>query len=139
MIYSTKNRARLITRDIRDEQNRYLSGIFNACESPAIIVNSVEDHVHCLFVLSKNYALSKVVEEVKKGSSKWIKSKGVEFSKFHWQSGYGGFSVSQSHVDAVREYIANQEEHHRKKTFREEYIDFLKKFQVPYDERFLFE
>ncbi len=90
-----------------------MTGIFTNWESPAIIIGSVADHVHALFGLSKNHALVKVVEEVKRGSSKWIKTKGKEFASFAWQNGYGAFSVSSSMINTVSRYIANQEEHHR--------------------------
>ena len=102
-------------------------------------MKSVEDHVHILFSLSKNYPLMKIVEEVKKGSSKWIKTKGPAFHKFQWQNGYGGFSVSQSGVDAVKRYIAGQEEHHRSVTFQEEFGKFLRKYQIEYDERYVWD
>ena len=139
LIYSTKNRAPFLTPEIRPEMNSYLAGILRQWESPAIIVNSVEDHAHLLFALSKNHALKKVVEEVKKGSSKWIKTKGSAFFDFYWQGGYGAFSVSQSNVAAVREYIATQEEHHRKVTFQEEFRAFLDKHGIEYDERYVWD
>ena len=139
LIYSTKNRAPFLTPEIRPEMNSYLAGILRQWESPAIIVNSVEDHAHLLFALSKNHALKKVVEEVKKGSSKWIKTKGSAFIDFYWQGGYGAFSVSPSNVAAVREYIATREEHHRKVTFQEEFRAFLEKHGIEYDERYVWD
>jgi REP element-mobilizing transposase RayT len=98
LIFSTKNRAPLLSAAIRPEVNSYLASILRDWHSPALLVNSVEDHVHILFSLSKNHALCKVVEEVKKGSSKWIKTKGEAFVQFYWQNGYGAFSVSQSNA-----------------------------------------
>ena len=139
LVYSTKNRAPLLTPEIRPEMNSYLAGILRAWESPAILVNSVEDHVHLLFALSKNHALKKVVEEVKKGSSKWIKTKGASFIDFYWQSGYGAFSVSPSNAEAVRAYIANQEEHHRKRTFQDELRSLLRKHGIEFDERYVWD
>jgi REP element-mobilizing transposase RayT len=138
-IFSTKNRAPLLDAAIRPEVNSYLAGILREWDSPAILVGSVADHVHALFVLSKNHALCKVVEEVKRGSSKWIKTKGDAFADFYWQNGYGAFSVSQSNVPGVRQYIANQEEHHRRLTFQEEFRLFLKRHGVEYDERYVWD
>src|SRR5438552_560487 len=119
LIYSTKNREPLLADNIREELHRYTAGILKEWESPAILINSVEEHVHVLFSLSKNHAVSKIVEEAKKGSSKWLKTKAASLANFHWQNGYGAFSVSQSAVEGVRKYVANQKEHHHKKTFPE--------------------
>ena len=137
LIYSTKNREPILRDDIHNELHRYSAGILKELESPAILINSVEDHVHILYSHSKNYSPSKIVEEVKKGSSKWLKTKGPAYAGFHWQSGYGAFSVSQSGVAEVVKYIEGQKEHHRRKTFQEEYREFLKRYEVPYDERYV--
>jgi REP element-mobilizing transposase RayT len=139
LIYSTKNRQRLIHDDIRDELHRYTAGILKELESPAILINSVEDHIHILYTHSKNFSLSKIVEEVKRSSSKWIKTKGPGYSGFHWQTGYGVFSVSQSGVNEVVKYIQSQKEHHQRKTFQEEYREFLKRYEVAYDERYVWD
>jgi REP element-mobilizing transposase RayT len=117
----------------------YLGGILRQWESPAILVNSVADHIHILFCLSKNHALKDVVEEVKKGSSKWIKGRGQEFASFFWQAGYGAFSVSQSHVPSVKRYISNQEAHHKKLGFQDEFRAFLKRYEIEYDERYVWD
>src|SRR5262245_24288347 len=93
LIFSTKNREPLLTTNIRSQLHSYIGGILREWERPAIVMNSVADHIHILFCLSKNHALKKIVEEVKKGSSKWIKTKGAEFAAFFWQAGYGAFSV----------------------------------------------
>ena len=98
LIFSTKHREPLITAEIRPALHAYIGGILRQWKSPAIIMNSVADHIHMLFCLSKNHALKDIVEEVKKGSSKWIKTKGPQFAHFYWQNGYGAFSVSQSNV-----------------------------------------
>src|SRR5206468_2829386 len=103
----------------------------------AIKINSVADHVHALFVLSKNHALARVIQEVKGDSSKWIKTQGAEFAAFAWQNGYGAFSVSPSLEDNVCRYIANQEEHHRKFTFQEEFREFCCRHGVELDERYV--
>lgn len=139
VIFSTKNRHPFLKDDVRDELHRYIATILKDHESPAILIGSVENHIHILCSQSKNYTTSKIVEEAKKGSSKWIKTKGAAYEKFQWQNGYGAFSVSQSHVDDVVQYIASQKEHHRKMTFEEEFRSFLKKYQVEYDERYVWD
>jgi putative transposase len=139
LIYSTKNRERLINDAVREELHRYSAAIFKACDCPAILINSVEDHVHTVFALARTATISHIVEEVKTSTSKWIKSKGTEFSRFYWQAGYGGFSVSQSNLDQVLKYVANQAEHHRHKTFQEEYREFLKRHGIAFDERYVWD
>ena len=139
LIFSTKNRERVLKDNIREELHRYCASVLNELDSPAVLINSVEDHIHILFSLSKNFAVSKIVEEIKKSSSKWIKSKGSEYSYFYWQSGYGAFSVSQSNVPEVQQYIANQAEHHRHKTFQDEFREFLKRYEVVYDEKYVWD
>jgi putative transposase len=139
LIFSTKNRAPYLDAPLRPELNSYMAGILREWESPAILVGSVADHAHLLFCLSKNHALAKVIEEVKKGSSKWVKTKAASLADFHWQSGYGAFSVSQSNVEEVRNYIANQEEHHKRLSFQEEFRAFLKRHQIEYDERYIWD
>jgi len=108
-------------------------------ESPALTINSVADHIHVLFDLDKDRALSKVVMEVKRGSSVWIKTQGKAFDDFHWQSGYGGFSISPSAVAEVTDYIARQAEHHRDRPFQDEFRTFLHRYEVPYDERYVWD
>ena len=139
LIYSTKNRERLLGEDIRDELHRYSAGILKEWDSPAILINSVEDHIHIRFCLSKNHALCDVVEQVKKGSSKWLKTKGTAYKNFFWQAGYGAFSVSQSSVKSVMKYIETQDEHHRRNTFQDEFRAFLKRYEIPYDERYVWD
>jgi putative transposase len=135
----TKNREPVLSDDIRDELHRYSAGILKELQSPAILINSVEDHVHIFYSHSKNYSPSKIVEEVKKGSSKWLKTKGAAYLNFHWQNGYGAFSVSQSGVAEVVKYIEGQKEHHRRNTFQEEYREFLRRYEVPFDERYVWD
>jgi putative transposase len=137
LIFSTKERRPLIEENVRVGLHGYIAGILKEIESPALIINSVPDHVHILCVLSKNLAACKLVEEVKKSSSKWMKTQGVP--AFAWQNGYGVFSVSQSNTDSVRRYIENQAEHHRKLGFQDELRAFLEKHRVPYDERYVWD
>ena len=139
LIFSTKQRARLITEEIQPELFKYLGGILRNWESPSLVVGGVEDHVHILFLLSKNHALADIVEEVKSSSSSWIKTKGPDVSGFYWQNGYGAFSVSQSNVPMVQEYIVNQKEHHRQMSFQEELRELLKRHEVSFDERYVWD
>ena len=139
LICSTKDRDPCLSPEILANLFKYKAGILKEWKSPALVIGGVADHVHVLFCLSKNHSLVKVIEEVKKGSSKWMKTQGPEFRAFHWQAGYGAFSVSQSQVEAVRRYIELQDEHHRKRSFQEEFLAFLNRYDVEYDERFLWE
>ena len=139
LIFSTKDHHRFLDKAIRPELHAYMATVFANLKCPATIINSVEDHVHILFQLSRTVTLAKVLEEVKKSSSKWLKTKGPMLAKFSWQGGYGAFSVSESNVPAVRKYIESQEEHHRTKTFKEEYLAFLEKHGVEYDVRYVWD
>jgi REP element-mobilizing transposase RayT len=139
LIFSTKNRAPLLLKPIRPELHKYMSGILEEWDSPRIIIGSVADHAHILFTHSKNHALSKIVEQVKKGSSKWIKTQGTRYANFHWQAGYGAFSVSRSNVPRVKSYIFNQEEHHRTRGFQDELPAFLRRHRVEFDERYVWD
>ena len=139
IVFSTKQRQPLIHPPIEAELHSYLGGTCNHLECQSIKVGGYVDHIHILCQLSKKIALMKLVEEVKSHSSKWIKAKGDAYQKFYWQDGYGAFSVNPTEVDTVINYIANQHEHHRKKTFQEEYRAFLKKYNVEYDERYVWD
>jgi putative transposase len=139
LIFSTKNRQPLILPDIEEELRQYHAGILRNLESPMICANGTEDHVHLLFRLGRKHSLAEIVEEVKKSSSKWIKTKGPQYKDFYWQNGYGAFSIGQSGIDQLKRYIANQKEHHRKKTFQEEFREFLAKYQIEYDERYVWD
>jgi putative transposase len=139
IVFSTKHRQPLIHPPVEKELHAYLGGICNRLECQTIIVGGYTDHIHILCKLSKKIALMKLVEEVKSHSSKWIKDKGKSYENFYWQDGYGAFSVNPSEVDKVISYIANQKAHHEKKAFRDEYSAFLKKFQVVFDERYVWD
>jgi len=136
-IWSTKERRPLITENVRPDLHGYMAGIFKSLESPALIINSVSDHVHVLCHLSKNLAACKLVEEVKKSSSKWMKMKDVPL--FAWQNGYGVFSVSESNAPAVRKYIEGQPAHHQKVDFKDEFRAFCKRHNVPIDEKYVWD
>jgi REP element-mobilizing transposase RayT len=139
LVFSTKRREPFITPDIEAELHAYLAAVFRECQSPAITINGTENHVHALFILSRTATVSGLVEEVKKRSSKWIKTRGAEFRHFQWQAGYGAFSIGQSNVEALKKYIAAQKEHHRRRTFEDEYRAFLRKYGAQFDERYVWD
>jgi len=139
IVFSTKHREPIIDQQIETELHNYLGGICNKLDCQAIIVGGFSDHIHILCMLSKKIALVKLVEELKSHSSKWVKTKGNKYRNFYWQDGYGAFSVNPSEVDVVVKYIANQREHHSKKTFQNEYRAFLEKYNVEFDERYVWE
>ncbi len=139
IIFSTKHRLHIIHPQIEDELYAYLGGICKNLECSPIKIGGFTDHVHILCMLSKKIALMKLMEELKSHSSKWMKTKGNSLLNFYWQDGYGAFSVKPSEVETVVHYIANQKEHHRKKTFQEEYRDYLSDYNVAYDERYVWD
>jgi putative transposase len=139
LVFSTKNRHPWIRPEIEPELHPYLATVFRSLDSPTLTINGTFDHVHILFRLGRKIALANVVEEIKTSSSKWIKTKGAEYAKFYWQNGYGAFSIGQSGVEALKKYIARQKEHHRKKTFQDEFRTFLAKYEVDYDERYVWD
>jgi REP element-mobilizing transposase RayT len=139
LIFSTKHRQPLLDGDLRTELTCYLGGVLKNLDCQPIEIGGTADHAHILCCLSKKLSLSKLIEEIKTSSSKWVKAKESHLAQFHWQNGYGAFSVSQSHLNAVILYIRRQEEHHRKMTFQEEFLEFLKKYRVPYDERYIWD
>ncbi len=136
LVFSTKWRRSLLRDAERGELHAYITGILKNLDSPLIEINSVDDHIHILFAQSKNYAPTKIVEQVKGASSAWIKERGEWYARFAWQTGYGEFSVSPTHVEAVREYIRNQAEHHREEDFQSEFRRFCEKNRMPLDERY---
>jgi REP element-mobilizing transposase RayT len=140
IVFSTKNRAPLLRdKSVREALHAYLAGTCRNLESPSLIVGGVEDHVHILCRFAKNVTIAQLIRELKRESSKWIKTNGGALASFYWQNGYGVFSISPAHVPALREYIAHQEEHHRNETFQEEFRRLLKKYGVAYDERYVWD
>jgi len=137
-VFAVKNRTAVIAKLWKDELYKYMTGIIQNKGHKLLAINGVEDHIHILVGLRPNESISDLMREVKSNSSKWVKEKGYTQGKFEWQEGYGAFSYSKSQVSNVISYIENQEEHHRKQTFHEEYINILKKFDVEYDERYVF-
>ncbi len=124
LIFSTKNRERFITERVERELHPYIASIFRRLKSPSLAINGTEDHIHILFSLARTIEVAELVEEVKTGSSVWIKTKGPEFQNFHWQRGYGAFSIGQSQVTATKRYIAQQKIHHQRFTFQDDIGSF---------------
>jgi len=139
LVFSTKNRERILTPAIQTELHPYLAGVLNASGCPSLQVGGIEDHVHLFFGQSRIRTIADIVETLKTSSSKWIKTKGAEFAGFHWQSGYGAFSISQSSAASVVDYIQNQAKHHIKVTFQEEYRRLLERYQIAFDERYVWD
>ena len=141
IIFSTKNRYPFLKDlSVRTRTYNYMGAVCANLKCKVIAINGVEDHVHLLISLHKNISISELVEEVKKSSSKWVKSLGNQdndLSKFYWQSGYGAFSVSQSNLEAVRKYVVNQIKHHAKQGFQDEFREFLIKYAVAYKEEYV--
>ncbi|MFV0555098.1 MAG: IS200/IS605 family transposase [Mangrovibacterium sp.] len=139
IVFSTKNRHDTISETIESELHSYLGGVCRDLGCQVLKVGGFTNHIHVLCMLSKNITLVDLVKNVKAKSSKWIKTKGEEFSNFYWQDGYGAFSINPTEVAVVVKYIESQHEHHGKKTFQDEYRAFLKKYKVDYDERYVWD
>jgi len=137
IIFSTKHRRPDLVSELRPKLWGYIAGILKNQECYSITVGGYVEHIHILCNLSKKFASAKVLEIVKKESSRWVKDQRSAPPSFHWQDGYGLFGVSPSHFEAVRQYILKQEEHHQKVSFQEEFLHILKKYEVKYDERYL--
>jgi putative transposase len=139
VVFSTKHRAPLIQANIEAELHAYLATVFHECQCPSLKIGGMPDHIHALFALHRTNPLAEIREEVKKRSSKWIKTKGNVYRDFQWQAGYGAFSVSQSVISSVREYIANQRTHHQERNFQDELRLLLCKHEIEFDERYLWD
>lgn len=138
IVFAVKGRQSLIHKTWRDELHKYICGIVNGKEQKVYAIGGVEDHIHILVSIKPNISISDLVRDIKANSSKWINQKGVLPGKFQWQEGFGAFSYAQSQLDTVIAYVNNQEEHHKKKTFKDEYLGLLQKFKIEYDEKYLF-
>ena len=139
LVFAVKYRDRLLKDDIRPEIFSYMSGIATSLKHKSIIINGVSDHVHIFIGLNPSISISDTVWELKRSSSLFINNKKWFKSKFQWQEGYGSFSYSRSQIDNIYKYIENQELHHKRTSFKEEYIDFLEKFEIEYDNKYLFD
>ena len=138
-IFAVKYRASLITKDWKERLHQYITGIVQNHRHKLIAINSMPDHLHILIGMKPSMALSDLIQEVKADSTNFINRKRWVAGRFNWQEGYGAFSYGHSQLGTIIRYIQNQEKHHARKTFREEYFAFLKKFEVAHDERYVFE
>jgi REP element-mobilizing transposase RayT len=139
IIFSTKDRAPLLDAGLKERLFPYLGGIIRAHDGKALIINGPSDHVHILASIAAKHSLSDLMRELKADSSGWVHKTFRDRKSFRWQTGYGAFSVSHSSLADVEKYIANQEEHHRRVPFQEEFLAFLKRHEIEYDERYLWE
>ena len=140
LVFSTKHRHPYLQEpSLRFQMHAYLAGICKNLESASLLVGGVADHVHILCRPSKNLAVADLLRELKRDSSKWIKERAPALSEFHWQAGYGAFSISPSHVDLLKAYIAKQEEHHRRESFQDEFRRLCRKYGVAIDERYVWD
>ena len=139
IVFSTKNHFPFIKPSIEPELFAYMGDSIKRSGGIPFLINGMSDHVHVFSTLPKTVALSKFIEDIKRNSSRWMKTKGPEYQKFAWQNGYGAFSVSSSKKDTVVKYIANQKDHHKKITFKEELLMFLKEYDVDYNEQYLWD
>jgi putative transposase len=138
-VFVVKFRQGLISKAWKDELHKYITGIVQHYDHKMICINSVPDHVHMLVGMRPSQSASDLMKEVKAYSTRWINDRKLVAGKFEWQSGYGGFAYSKRDIPNVIRYIENQEEHHRKKNFKEEYVELLKENEVDYNERFVFQ
>ena len=139
VVFAVKYRQALITDECKSEIFSTIGNFINQTGCKTIIVNGFEDHVHCLLALKPTISVSDLMKSIKGKSSRYINENKLTKDKFEWQEGYGVFSYSKSQIDAVYKYIANQQQHHKKQNFNDEYLDFLNKFKVDYDEKFIFD
>lgn len=139
IIFSTKNRQPWIASDVRPRMHAYLATICRDIGADLVHVGGVADHVHIVTTLPRTVSQAELIERIKKASSKWIKTVDARYRDFFWQRGYGAFSVSPSQLDAVLKYVESQEDHHRRRAFQEEYRDFLRRYGVDFDERYIWD
>ncbi len=139
VIFSTKNRANLITPEIEPDLFSYIGGILNNNKSKLLAANGTADHIHLLVSLYKNLGLSELVGDIKRDSSVWIKKQDSQFDKFYWQDGYGAFSIGHSQIKNVKNYIANQKIKHKETDFKNEFRGFLRKYEMEYDELYVWD
>ena len=139
IVFGTKNKECNIVPEIETELYKYIAGIGRKLACPAQIINGHKNHVHVLCLLSQNIALSKLIQRLKGSSSRWIKQRFQNFDHFYWQNGYGAFSVSPHEIDKVVKYIKNQKQHHLKTSYENEYLHFLKKNKIEFDENYIWD
>lgn len=139
IVFAVKHRNALIDSTWEEELYKYITGIVQNKEQKMIAINGMPDHIHIFIGMKPNCCISDLVREIKKASSVYIKENNLSRKPFNWQGGFGAFSYSHSHIDRVYKYIMNQKKHHQKQTFKDEYLDFLKKFEVEHNEKYMFD
>ncbi|WP_295717599.1 IS200/IS605 family transposase [Mucilaginibacter sp.] len=138
-VFAVKDRQSLITKNNKEELHQYITALVQSRRAKLLAINCMPDHIHIFVGFKPTILISDFVKEIKVESNEFVNSKNWVKGKFSWQEGYGVFSYSHSHIDAVVKYVLNQEKHHQKRTFKEEYLDLLNKFEIPFDERYVFE
>ena len=138
-VFAVQYRQCLITREHKEELHKYMTGLAQHRKAKMLAIHCMPDHAHLFVGFDPAVFIPDFVKEIKVASNEFVNNKKWTKTKFAWQQGYGVFSYSRSHIDNVIKYVLNQEQHHKKKTFRQEYVEFLKKFEVPYEEKYLFE
>lgn len=138
LVFAVKNRHALIHKSWKDELEKYITGIIQNYDHKLIAIGTMPDHIHIFIGYNLNQTIPELVEHIKTSSNHWIKNSNFTKYKFYWQKGYGAFTHSHSQLNTVAKYVLNQESHHRKKTFREEYLGMLKKFQIEYKDEYVF-
>jgi REP element-mobilizing transposase RayT len=139
LVFSTKNREPTMHSLVESDLHAYSTTVLKNANCPPFAVNGMADHLHALFALSRVKSIAEVAEELKTSTSKWIKTQGRDFRGFHWQAGYGAFSVSQSNLDQVRRYVRGQKQHHRKRSFQDEFRALLTRHEISFDERYVWD
>jgi REP element-mobilizing transposase RayT len=139
LVFSVQGRKSLIPKQYKEDVHKYITGIVQNRRHKLIAINAMREHIHIFIGLHPSQSISDLVNNIKTGSTKKIKEQSWSSKEFSWQNGYGAYSYSRSHIDNVVKYIDNQEQHHKKRTFRAEYLDFLKKFDIEYKDEYLFE
>jgi len=136
IVFTTKGRKQWLQPLIEEELYSYITAICKNLNCPLVQINGTTDHIHVLLALSRTITISKLISEIKSGSSRWIKTKGVFYKDFAWQGGYGAFSVARPSIDKAINYIASQKEHHKTVSFQDEFVSFLKRAKIKYDEKY---
>lgn len=139
LVFAVKNRDALIKKTWKDELEKYITGIIQNCKHKLIAINAMPDHAHIFIGYNVNQLIPDLVENIKTSSNSWIKNNNKSLFKFEWQKGYGAFTHSQSQVDAVSKYVLNQQKHHQKKSFKEEYLEILKKNEIKFKNEYIFD
>ncbi|MRT94042.1 IS200/IS605 family transposase [Ancylomarina sp. 16SWW S1-10-2] len=139
LVFAVRNRRGLIHKSWKKDLEKYITGIVQNNGHKLIAIGSMPDHIHIFIGYNMNQTIPVLVEQIKTSSNQWVKDKGFSMANFSWQNGYGTFSYSRSQIDTIANYVRNQEEHHRKKSFKEEYLEILQKFDVEYQDKYLFD